>query len=88
MDRPTGDGVMIVLKRLCNLNATDRRSRQTAKLGVSHLGDWVVEFTSQGVPTGERAVLRIDPKKPVLKTLGDLGMREKAARPIESVAQR
>ncbi len=77
MDRPTGDGVMIVLKRLCNLNATDRRSRQTAKLGVSHLGDWVVEFTSQGVPTGERAVLRIDPKKPVLKTLGDLGMREK-----------
>ena len=77
MDRPTGDGVMIVLKRLCNLNPTDRRSRQTAKLGVEHKGDWIIEFTSQGVPTGERAVMRIEPKKPILKTLGDLGMRDK-----------
>ncbi len=85
MDRPTGDGVMIVIKRLCNLNPTDRRTRQTAKLGVSHLGDWIVEFTSQGVPTGERAVLRIDPKKPILKTLGDLGMREKLQEQLKSL---
>jgi type II secretory ATPase GspE/PulE/Tfp pilus assembly ATPase PilB-like protein len=85
MDRPTGDGVMIVIKRLCNLNSTDRRSRQNAKLGVSHLGDWVVEFTSQGVPTGERAVLRIDPKKPILKTLSDLGMREKLQEQLKAL---
>lgn len=85
MDRPTGDGVMIVIKRLCNLNPTDRRSRQNAKLGVSHMGDWIVEFTSQGVPTGERAVLRIEPKKPALKTLGDLGMREKLQEQLKAL---
>ena len=27
MDRPTGDAVVVILKRLCNLNPTDRRSR-------------------------------------------------------------
>jgi len=85
MDRPTGDGVMIVIKRLCNLNPTDRRTRQNAKLGVAHLGDWIVEFTSQGVPTGERAVMRIEPKKAVLKTLGDLGMREKLQEQLKAL---
>ena len=85
MDRPTGDGVMIVLKRLCNLNPTDRRSRQTAKLAVGHVGDWILEFTSQGVPTGERAVMRIDPKKPILKTLSDLGMREKLQEQLKAL---
>lgn len=85
MDRPTGDGVMIVLKRLCNLNPTDRRTRQNAKLGVAHMGDWIIEFTSQGVPTGERAVMRIEPKKPALKTLGDLGMREKLQEQLKAL---
>ena len=85
MDRPTGDGVMIVIKRLCNLNPTDRRSRQTAKLGVGHMGDWIVEFTSQGVPTGERAVMRIEPKKPALKTLSDLGMRERLQEQLKAL---
>lgn len=85
MDRPTGDGVMVVLKRLCNLNPTDRRSRQTAKLGVGHMGDWIIEFTSQGVPTGERAILRIEPKKPILKTLSDLGMREKMQEQLKAL---
>jgi type II secretory ATPase GspE/PulE/Tfp pilus assembly ATPase PilB-like protein len=85
MDRPTGDGVMVVIKRMCNLNPTDRRSRQSAKLGVSHMGDWIVEFTSQGVPTGERAVLRIEPKKPALKTLSDLGMREKLQEQLKAL---
>ena len=85
MDRPTGDGVMIVIKRLCNLNPTDRRTRQNAKLGVSHMGDWIVEFTSQGVPTGERAVMRIEPKKAALKTLSDLGMREKLQEQLKAL---
>ncbi len=85
MDRPTGDAVVIILKRLCNLNPTDRRSRQTAKLAVSFSGDWIVEFTSQGVPTGERILLRIEPKKPVLKTLTDLGMREKMQEQLKAL---
>jgi type II secretory ATPase GspE/PulE/Tfp pilus assembly ATPase PilB-like protein len=77
MDRPTGDAVLMVLKRLCGLNPADRRSRQNGKLPMSLNGDWIMEFTSQGTPTGERVLMRIEPKKPMLKTLSDLGMREK-----------
>lgn len=77
MDRPTGDPVLVILKRLCLLNPADRRSRQTNKLPVSLNGDWIIEFLSQGTPTGERVLMRIEPKKPMLKTLSDLGMRDK-----------
>lgn len=77
MDRPTGDAVLMVLKRLCLLNPADRRSRQTGKLPMTLNGDWIMEFLSQGTPTGERVLMRIEPKKPILKTLSDLGMREK-----------
>lgn len=78
MDRETGDGVLVVLKKLCNLNSTDRRSRQQATLPLTFQGvDWIVHFTSQGIATGERVLMRIEPKKQVLNTLSDLGMREK-----------
>ena len=85
MDRPTGDALLMVLKRLCVLNPADRRSRQTGKLPIALYGDWVLEFLSQGTPTGERVLIRIDPKKPVLKTLTDLGMREKMQEQLKEV---
>ncbi|GIW98287.1 MAG: general secretion pathway protein GspE [Pirellulaceae bacterium] len=78
MDRPTGDGVLVALKKLCDLNPADRRSKQQAVLPLKYKGvDWLMDFTSQGVPTGERVLLRLEPKKPVLTTLADLGMRKK-----------
>ncbi len=78
MDRPTGDGALVVLKKLCGLNPADRRNRQNAKLPMKFKGnDWVLNFSSQGVATGERVLIHIDTKKPVLNTLADLGMREK-----------
>ncbi len=78
MDRPTGDGVLVILKKLCSLNPADRRSRQVGKLPVAMKGnDWIIDFTSQGIPTGERVLMRIEPKKQVLNNLTDLGMREK-----------
>ncbi len=86
MDRPTGDGVLVVLKRLCNLEPTDRRSRQQGVLPVAFKGvDWIIHFVSQGIPTGERVLMRIEPKKPVLNTLGDLGMREKMQEQLKSL---
>jgi type II secretory ATPase GspE/PulE/Tfp pilus assembly ATPase PilB-like protein len=85
MDRPTGDGVVVVLKRLCNLNPADRRNRQSANLAMALRGDWIIEFTSVGVPTGERIQLRIEPKKPVLKTLTDLGMRDKMQEQLKAL---
>ncbi|MEZ6149807.1 MAG: ATPase, T2SS/T4P/T4SS family [Pirellulaceae bacterium] len=78
LDRETGDPVLVILKKLCNLNPADRRSRQIGSLPLSMKGtDWIVSFTSQGIVTGERVLMRIEPKKQVLNNLGDLGMREK-----------
>ncbi|MCR9296498.1 MAG: ATPase, T2SS/T4P/T4SS family, partial [bacterium] len=78
MDRPTGDGVLAIYKRLCVLNPTDRKSRQQGVLPLKYKGiDWILDFMSQGVPSGERVLIKIQPKKAVLNTLSDLGMREK-----------
>ncbi len=78
MDRATGDGVLVIFKRLCELNPTDRKSRQQGTLPVRYKGvDWIFDIVSQGVPSGERVLIRIEPKKPVLTQLGDLGMRDK-----------
>lgn len=85
MDRPNGDGMLVVLKRLCLLNPADRRSRQTGKLPFSLNGDWILDFMSAGTPTGERVLMRIDPKKPILKTLTDLGMRDKMQEQVKGM---
>ncbi len=85
MDRPTGDGMLVVLKRLCLLNPADRRSKQAGKLPFSLNGDWILDFMSAGTPTGERVMMRIDPKKPILKTLSDLGMRDKMQEQLKGI---
>lgn len=77
LDRESADGMLVVLKRLSMLNPLDRRSLQKAKLPVKYRAiDWIFHFASQGVPNGERLLLTIQPKKIVLNTLSDLGMRE------------
>ncbi|QDT58236.1 Type II secretion system protein E [Stieleria bergensis] len=77
-DRETGDAMLYALKMLCLLNPADRRSAQTGKLGVK-LGKekYDLILQSQGVPTGERALLRLDPLKVPFEKLEDIGMREK-----------
>lgn len=78
LDRVTGDGVLVILKKLCQLNPGDRKSRQTGSLAVKYRADdWLIDFMSQGIPTGERVLLKIEPKKPFLTSLASLGMREK-----------
>ncbi len=76
LDRPTGDGALVVIKKLLNMNPNERKARQIGKCAIAGVGsDWLVECTSQGVAAGERVLLTLDPKKPVHKTLDDLGMR-------------
>ncbi len=77
--------MLVILKRLCLLNPADRRSRQTGKLPISLGGDWILDFMSAGTPTGERVLIRIDPKKPILKTLSDLGMRDKMQEQVKGM---
>lgn len=86
MDRPTGDGVLVVFKRLCNLNPLDRRSLQKGTLPTKYAGtDLILDFASQGIPTGERVFIKIAPKKPTLNTLADLGMREKMQEQLKTL---
>ncbi len=78
LDRPSADAALEVIKKVCGMNPKERRLKQTGKVGAQVTGtDWLIESMSQGVPTGERVLLTIEPKKGVLKTLTDLGMREK-----------
>lgn len=86
MDRVTGDGVLVIYKKLCSLNPADRRSQQKGILPVKFAGnEWILEVMSQGVPTGEYVLIRIDPKKSVLNTLADLGMREKMQEQLKTL---
>lgn len=86
MDRTLGDGVLVVLKKLCSLNPADRKSKQTATLPTKYKGnDYIISFVSQGIPSGERVQLRIEPKKPTLARLEDLGMREKMREQLKSL---
>jgi type II secretory ATPase GspE/PulE/Tfp pilus assembly ATPase PilB-like protein len=78
MDRPTGDAALVVIKKLWGMNPAERRAKQDGKCAATFMkGDWVLLVSSQGTQTGERVLVTIDPKKPVLKALSDLGMRDK-----------
>ena len=77
-DRETGDPMLAVLKKLCNLNIEDRRSRQTGCFGVSYKRvKRVWDFGSQGTKKGERAVLQMQSDQQGPQNLDELGMRPK-----------
>lgn len=77
-DRESGDAVLAVLKKISNLNATDRRSRQEGTFGAEFKGKkYVATLTSQGVQTGERVLIKLVDRKFKLERLEEMGMREK-----------
>ncbi|MFN7627961.1 MAG: ATPase, T2SS/T4P/T4SS family, partial [Pirellula sp.] len=77
LDRVTADSALVVYKKLLGLNPAERKARQDAKFATNFKDiDWVISFMSTGVPSGERVLFSIDRKKPIIKTLSDLGMRD------------
>jgi type II secretory ATPase GspE/PulE/Tfp pilus assembly ATPase PilB-like protein len=77
IDRPTADAALVVYKKIFGLLPTERKAKQEAKFATNFRDiDWVISFTSAGVQSGERVLFQIDTKKPTIKTLADLGMRE------------
>jgi len=77
MDRPTADALLVAWKKVLGLNPAERKARQDGKFATNFRDiDWVISFMSTGVPSGERVLFTIERKKPVLKTLADLGMRD------------
>jgi type II secretory ATPase GspE/PulE/Tfp pilus assembly ATPase PilB-like protein len=78
IDRPLGDMMLAVLKRASHLNMQERRARQEGKLKIEFAGNkYDATFLSQGTPTGERVVLGFAIVTKHVKSLEDLGMRDK-----------
>jgi type II secretory ATPase GspE/PulE/Tfp pilus assembly ATPase PilB-like protein len=77
MDRVSADSALVVYKKILGLNPAERRTRQDGKFATNFREiDWIVSFMSTGVPSGERVLFSFERKKPILKTLADLGMRD------------
>jgi len=77
LDRANGDAALLVWKKILGLNPVERKARQDGKFATNFRDtDWIISLMSTGVPNGERVLFTIERKKPVLKTLSDLGMRD------------
>jgi len=78
LDRETGDAMLYALKQLSLMNPADRRGAQKGELGLKVNKDkFELTVQSQGVPTGERVICRINAVKVPFNSLSDLGMRDK-----------
>jgi type II secretory ATPase GspE/PulE/Tfp pilus assembly ATPase PilB-like protein len=76
--RDVADGILEILKQLCNLNPLDRRNKQEGKFRADFNNQkWFIHVKSQGIPTGERVELVIENRVDPLKSADDLGMRDK-----------
>ena len=77
MDRPTGDAALVVIKKIMGMDPNERRLRQLGKCTLAtQTIAWLTECTSAAVASGERVLVNFEPKKPLLKSLEELGMRE------------
>lgn len=80
IDRQLGDDLLTSMKLLARLNPRDRRNRQSGviqyKWPLRDIKSASVELTTQGVPTGERAVLKFVAGKTKVQTLSELGMSD------------
>lgn len=78
MARDAGDAMLVSLKTLAAVNPQDRRSAQMGTIKVKKGRDkFSITLQSQGVPTGERVLLKIAPDAMPFSTLAELGMRDK-----------
>ncbi len=78
LDREMGDAMLYALKQLCLLNPADRRSAQTGKCTLK-MGKtkFTLVIQAQGVASGERVLIKLEPVDVPFERLSDLGMRDK-----------
>lgn len=78
LDRALGDQMLAVLKRICHLKMEERRARQDGKMKLEFEGSkYDTTLTTQGTQTGERALLHFMLITKQVRTLEELGMRDK-----------
>ncbi len=76
MERPSGDALLAIMKTLANLNPLERRQSQHGQFsGVAGRDKTTFDLTSQGVPTGERVLIKLVPETTLLLELPTLGMQ-------------
>jgi type II secretory ATPase GspE/PulE/Tfp pilus assembly ATPase PilB-like protein len=86
VDRALGDMMLAVLKRVCHLNMQERRARQEGKLRIEFGGNkYDTTFLSQGTQTGERVVLSFAIVTKHVRTLEELGMRDKQREQLKDI---
>lgn len=89
LSREDGDPALEALKILCGLNPADRQSKQVGQFQARYKEQlYPASLLSQGVSTGERVLLQLEPKTAPFKTLAELGMREKIQQAIQEVMNR
>ncbi len=85
-DRPSGDVMLAVMKKLADCDPKERRLKQGGVFKVEYRGEKLsCTFSSQGVQTGERALLKFAGRKIKLESLADLGMRDKMIEQVKAV---
>ena len=78
MEREEADPALVALKLLSGMKPQDRQNRQDGTfLAEFKSNKYSAILTTQGTPTGERAVIQFEEKKIRFKTLDELGMRPK-----------
>ncbi|MCC9602334.1 Flp pilus assembly complex ATPase component TadA [Stieleria sp. JC731] len=78
LDRESSDAMLIALKQVSLMNPADRRSAQSGSVKAKLKKEkFDILLQSQGVPTGERVLMRLEAMQVPFETLGDLGMRDK-----------
>lgn len=78
LDREVGDAMLYALKQLSLLNPADRRSAQTGKCTLKLAKTkYTLVIQAQGVASGERVLIKMEPVDVPFERLSDLGMRDK-----------
>lgn len=75
LERPAGEAIMAVLKRVATLDPKESRRRQIGRCMTAVEGKpWPCTIEAQGLAKGERVLVSLDYGRPKFKTLADLGV--------------
>ncbi len=76
-ERESNDVMLAVMKTLANLNAKERKKKQSGEFGAKYQGKtYACPIVAQGVATGERVIVTLLGEKRQLLSYNDLGMRD------------
>jgi type II secretory ATPase GspE/PulE/Tfp pilus assembly ATPase PilB-like protein len=89
LERESGDALLAALKVLCGLNPQDRRAQQEGPFAVEfETVSYTATLGSQGVASGERALVQLQSKSVRFESYDALGMRPKMQEQLQELLGR